>query len=136
MKRLVNIYPGDILSRPKKGNPLVTHFGMAIGSNNFGKFEVIENNDIYGVRIISLDEFRQDSENLFIESAGSHVNRDRRIQIAKSFLGQPYSLWNFNCEHFVNLVKTGEARSSQVVGLGILAAGTLGVIWASKRLKS
>lgn len=135
MKRIVNIYPGDILSRQKKGNPIITHFGMAIGSNNFGNLDVIENNDVYGVRIISLDEFRQGSENLFVESAGSNVNRDRRIQIAKSFLGQPYSLWNFNCEHFVNLVKTGEARSSQVVGLGILAS-TIGVIWASKRLQS
>lgn len=49
MKHLVNITSGDILSRTKKGNSLIIHFGIALGFNSFGIFEIIENTDIFGV---------------------------------------------------------------------------------------
>jgi hypothetical protein len=46
------------------------------------------------------------------------------VKRALDMVGQPYSLINFNCEHFSEFVQHGKARSRQVenFGIGILAA--------------
>lgn len=107
-KHLITYIPaGTIISRSKIGFSLVTHYGIMLENNL-----VIENNAQFGVRIISLQEFTKGmTGQLSIESL---PNPSHAIKIAMSYLGRPYHLTAFNCEHFVTLVKTGKASSSQI----------------------
>jgi len=119
-----NIPPGSILTRAKIGFPLIAHYGVYIGNNT-----VIENNSEHGVRKISLQNFKQGmSGQLIYEPL---ANPSKAINLANNYLNRPYSLLSFNCEHFVNLIKSGKPSSSQVN----FAAFAIAAVVFSKSLK-
>lgn len=120
MNNLIPVLAGDILSRPKIGNPFVIHYGMSLGKNNRGFDEVIENSDFSGVRIISYDDFKCGTSRVSVESAVNNTERKRRVEVALKYLGKQYSLTDFNCEHFINIIKKGESHSSQVIGATLI----------------
>ena len=113
--------PGDILSR-RKG--LVQHKGIALDDGR-----VLHNVPGRGEHVSSLREF----------SAGRRVRaqrlsvaqRQRALRAARSHAyaqddGRGYHLLRNNCEHTVNRLSMGEARSPQlrgwIAGLGIAGA--------------
>lgn len=114
------ILPGAIISRPKKGFPMITHYGITIGLDNFGRQMVIENSSEFGVRQITLTEFICGEPNYKLRIL---PNPDQAIRIANFYLGTGYDLFKFNCEHLVNLIKNGRSSSNQVRG-GILLSLT------------
>lgn len=99
--------PGSILRRQKIGMPFITHYGLFTGNNR-----VIENNDVFGVREISLQEFVQGMTGELRYETLSYPGP--AIAKAKGMIGRPYDLFKFNCEHFVNIIKDGSSRSPQI----------------------
>jgi hypothetical protein len=108
------IEAGDIVSRQKRGVPLITHYGIPLGYNHMGQYLFIENMVNDCVRVITAEDFLQNSTGIQVEKTGNRQNRQRIIDTALSYKGTPYSLTSFNCEHFVNLVRHGQAKSKQV----------------------
>src|SRR5262249_22223355 len=52
------------------------------------------------------------------------------VQRAKSRIGDPYDLWNYNCEHFAAWCKTGRHDSPQINSAWPLISGVLGSLSA------
>lgn len=129
------IEAGDIVSRQKRGVPLVTHYGISLGYNHLGQYLFIENMINDGVRVITGDDFLQNSSGIQVEKTGSWQNRQRIINTALSYKGTRYSLTTFNCEHFVNLVRHGQRQSKQVTKV-VSVLGVAAFTWfVSKAIK-
>ena len=116
----VGLGVGDRIVRRKAFG--TKHHGIYVGLEA-GRAVVAENQWGFGVRQVSLLEFlRNDYRNLYrIEPlpAGQQTDVHR---IIKCFLGKPYNLVTFNCEHFAHLVQYGRARSSQARNAWILVS--------------
>jgi hypothetical protein len=128
MKKQIHLMIGDIVSRRKRGlEPFIIHYGIVVGFTSSGQLILIENTKNYGVRQTTLDEFILDAIDFKIVSSTPIHRRNQMIQTAKSYLGHPYSLTSFNCEHFVNFVKEGKPYSKQIQSAGKIIGLALAV---------
>ncbi len=134
-----NLKPADRIVTPKSGLRLVQHHVIYLGQNYNGVDLIIENKVGHGVRIITADQFfSQSPEITRIERfKGNGYQREQAVKRALDNVGKPYSLINFNCESFSNLVQHNRVESKQSntgLGLGLLALGLLiaGVASGSK----
>lgn len=106
----------------------VFHYGIYIGDDGY----VVHNDKGGGVRLVRFDEFAQGRPVEVEARVPWHAQAAARDE-ALRWIGTPYDIAQFNCEHFANLVQTGKAESAQVrnivglailVGLVVLAART------------
>lgn len=122
-----NIQLGDKVSRLKRGVPLIRHYAVYLGTDEFGQHIFAENNVNNGVQIVLAEDFFRNAELVRVESVSKNWDqRIRSVRFAKQKVGQNYNLINYNCEHFANEVTTGNRISSQVgwgVGLALLLVG-------------
>lgn len=122
-----NIQLGDKVSRLKRGVPVIRHYAVYLGTDEYGRHIFAENNVNNGVQIVLAEDFFRNAELVRVESVGkSWEQRNRSVRFAKQKVGQNYNLINYNCEHFANEVTTGNRVSSQVgwgVSLALLVVG-------------
>lgn len=118
-----NLQPADRIVTPKSELRFVQHHVVYLGKNRFGVDLVAENKLGYGVRIITADKFFKECPEITrIERfRGTGTQRQVAVQRALDNLGQPYSLINFNCESFANLVQHNRIESKQS-NAGLLVA--------------
>jgi hypothetical protein len=92
------------------------HHSIYLGADAAGVEWMAENYKFKGVRLIkAADYFRAIIRLERIERfVGSPLQRKEAVQRALTLLGKPYSLIDFNCEHFAEHVQHGKARSRQV----------------------
>jgi hypothetical protein len=110
-----NLEPADVLITPKSNIGMVKHFVVFHGFDNNGVAYYLENKQGVGVR--QIDETTFERENTILEIRkfkGSDYERELAINRGTSLLGQSYSLWNFNCEHFANHVQFNAPVSIQI----------------------
>lgn len=121
---------GDRLIRRKAFG--TKHHGIFAGIQD-GQALIAENQLGFGVRYVTLSEFLlHDYSNLHrIEPISESAHTDV-TGIIEHFLGKPYNLVTFNCEHFAHLVQYGQARSSQArnawIIFGFLLSSLLSII--------
>lgn len=127
MNYIKNVKPGDII---------VSDFGIyqhwSIVSDTLcskNKYMLISATNRNGtVREETWDEVTKGS-NSYIVDLGSRDNLCKRdiLLKAKSYIGTwKYSLFNNNCEHFINFIVNNELKSNQLTGATLgLAFGTI-----------
>ena len=121
-----NLTTGDRIIVPKSGFNIVQHHALVL-HNYYGVDYIIECDYIHGVRIVTVDEFfRINPKVTRIERfTGTYSEQHHIMQRAMTQVGKPYSLWNYNCEHFVNEILFGKKESKQVsnfsLGAGVVA---------------
>jgi hypothetical protein len=127
--------PGDTIVVPKSGWEIVQHFALYLGQDHYGKHYMCENDVKHGVKLTDVaDFFKENLRYTRIEKfQGNKFQRKATIQAALSKLGSPYSLINYNCEHFVNEVRTRIPSSNQVENAFVLALAGLLVGIALKK---
>lgn len=123
---LVNYYGiqlGDKVSRLKRGVPIIRHYAVYLGTDEYGRHIFAENNVNNGVQIVLAEDFFSNAELVRVESVSkSWEQRNRSVRFAKQKVGQNYNLINYNCEHFANEVTIGIPKSEQVsLGFGLMA---------------
>ncbi|MBL7683658.1 MAG: lecithin retinol acyltransferase family protein [Flavipsychrobacter sp.] len=117
---------GDKLVREK--GILSKHHGIYVGIHN-GQPLVAENQVGHGVHYITLSNFlKHDYRNITrIEKfPRSDYHRQQVVSHINSYVGTPYDVLTFNCEHFANLIQYGRAESKQAITA--LAATLIGLI--------
>ena len=103
-----------------------THKGIVSDRWWNGKPMVIANSqDTRGVAEVPWDTFTG-KRAWFVEGYPSRLPPYEVLHNARCKVGQPYDIWQFNCEHFVYGCHGKQPNSPQVAALGILAA--LGLI--------
>jgi uncharacterized protein YycO len=125
-----NLRPADRIVTPKSGLKLVQHHAIYLGQNFQGIDLIIENKIGHGVRVVTADSFFSECQTVTrIERFnGTGPQREKAIKRALDKIGRPYSLIDFNCESFANLVQHNKIESRQSntgLGLGLLALGLL-----------
>lgn len=124
--------PGDDLVVPKSNFQIAAHHAVYLGQNYYGTDLFCENNNVFGVRLVTAEQFFRENLTYFRidRFPGNNFQRQLAVKRALNKLGQHYSLINFNCEHFATYVQTGNPRSKQVenVGKGLLVAAILAII--------
>lgn len=102
----------------------IQHFGVYIGVDSSGRAMVAENFKGHGVRIIPLDRFLDGAEPTRIERfEGSYWEQQQIAQRAYDRCGRVYNAVFYNCEHFANDVRYGQASSRQVrIAIGVVLA--------------
>jgi len=89
------------------------HHGIYAGLHN-GQPVIAENQRGFGVRYVTLSEFLlNDYSTLSHIEPLTEPRRADVLPVIEQFLGTPYNLVTFNCEHFAHLVQYGRARSVQ-----------------------
>ncbi len=130
------LLPGDEIVLPKSLLNLIHHHTVFLGYDHNGQSWMIENKIGYGVILTSADMFFHDNPKVTSINRFSGTNGERKkiVEKALSLLGKPYHLINFNCEHFSNEIRNGEAKSHQVAkfGVGIAIAFLIGIIFLPK----
>lgn len=132
----VNYYNLKIGDRVVREKGIVSkHHGIYAGIDN-GRAWVAENQRGNGVQYITLSEFLLGNENTLTRIERfkqSEYERQNVISRINALLGKPYDLVNFNCEHFAELIQTGNIQSRQVrnaVGVTVFAL-FLGLLFSS-----
>jgi hypothetical protein len=120
---------GDKVSRFKRGVPIIRHYAVYLGTDEYGRHIFAENNVNNGVQIVLAEVFFFNTELIRVESVSkSWEQRNRSVKFAKQKVGHNYNLINYNCEHFANEVTSGIKKSVQVsfgFGLAMLFLGGL-----------
>ncbi|MCY7358864.1 MAG: lecithin retinol acyltransferase family protein [Rudanella sp.] len=102
---------GDRVVRRKSFG--TTHHGIYAGISN-GQPIIAENQRGFGVRYVTLSEFLlHDFSSLHHIEPITNLGRVDVLPVIEKFLGTPYNLVTFNCEHFAHLIQHGRARSVQ-----------------------
>lgn len=111
-----NLKPGDKIVVPKSSLKLVQHHVIYLGQDHFSQDLIAENAVGRHVRLVTAKEFfKENPEVTRIDRfQGSNYERKLAIERALKLLGKPYSLIDFNCEHFANYVQSGTFKSDQV----------------------
>jgi hypothetical protein len=123
--------PGDRLVTAKSSIGLVKHHGICLGRSFDATHLIAENEFGNFVRLVSIEQFLRDYPFpvTIIPFTGQPIDRKKAVQRALDSLGKPYSLIDFNCEHFANLVQFNRSFSTQVnfvlVVLGVLAIAAI-----------
>jgi len=121
-----NLKPGDRIVTPKSLAGIIQHHAVYLGQNQYGQDLIAEN--AYGkfVAIADAKKFFDEYPQITRVEVfkGNSFERRTAVERALKLLGKPYSLIDFNCEHFANYVQHGKTESFQVnrgiVGLLIL----------------
>jgi uncharacterized protein YycO len=123
---LFKLKPGDELVVPKSNWDIIQHHALYIGYDHLGIHWIIHNVVGVGVTLITVDDFftQVDKITQVIRFTDSNSERKVLVQKALTRIGKPYNLINYNCEHFINEVKTGVASSPQVKA-GLAFGGVL-----------
>jgi len=123
-----NLKPADRIVTPKSSLRWVQHHVVYLGQNHNGVDLIAENKQGHGVRVITANQFFNEiNEVTRIERfRGSSYERRVAVERALREVGQPYSLINFNCESYANLVQHNKAKSRQA-GTGLFL-GFLGLL--------
>lgn len=127
-----NILPGDEIVVPKSNWNLVQHHAIYLGYDYNGIDWMIENNVNAGVGLITANDFfgQVTQINAINPFKGTNAQRKALVQNALASVGQPYSLINFNCQHFTSELLTGKRESYQVqyVATALAALVVIGVL--------
>lgn len=117
---------GDILIRTKSGF-FSRHYAMFVGYDiNNGKPIVAENQVSFGVRYIYLEQFLKEGRLTEIRHKNFNSSQQNLVTSrVRERLGKSYDWLMYNCEHFVNDVLTGTAKSKQIENGALFAAGAL-----------
>lgn len=137
MNRIVfnyHLLPGDRIKEPKSAFGIVQHHSIYLGQDIYGVDWMAENKVGHGVRIITADQYFATVTKIteIVRLNGSWHDREIAVKRALSQAGKPYSLINFNCEHYANYVQHGYVSSAQVAkgALGLAGLFFLGLILA------
>lgn len=123
---LINqLKPADRIVVPKSVFGLVQHHAIYLGKDHFGRDIIAEN--IVGKYVCTTpaEEFFAKNPGITrIERfAGTGLERRQAVERALKLMGKPYSLIDFNCEHFANEVQNNIPFSPQLrLGVGVLIA--------------
>lgn len=117
------IKPADRIVVPKSVFGLVQHHVIYLGKDHFGRDIIAEN--IVGKYVCTTsaeDFFTNNPDVTRIERfVGTGLERRQAVERALKLMGKPYSLIDFNCEHFANEVQTKISFSPQLrFGVGVL----------------
>lgn len=121
--KLYKLKPGDRIVTPKSLAGIIQHHAVYLGQNYEGQDLIAEN--VYG-KFVALSEskkfFSEYPQITRVEAfKGTNIERRVAVERALKLLGKPYSLIDFNCEHFANYVQHGKIESKQInfaLGLG------------------
>ncbi len=121
--------PGDRIVAPKSLAGIIQHHAVYLGTDHRGQDLIAEN--VYGkfVAVVNAKKFFDEYPQITRVEAfkGNDFERRGAVERALKLLGKPYSLINFNCEHFANYVQHGKVESFQV-NRGILALFAIVVV--------
>lgn len=113
---------GDRLIRTK-GGIFSKHHALYAGFDfGINQHLVAENQNGFGVRIVTLNQFLNEGELVRVEHYYYSKSAQRLIiSKIKNLLGRAYDSMFYNCEHFVNDVLNGKVSSPQVKkGVGVV----------------
>jgi hypothetical protein len=129
-----NIKPGDRIKVQMGQQPFFTHHAIYLGQDYYGNDLISENRKFQGVHLCYADDFfERYSAIVHIQRfVGNEIARRKAIKRALDYLGKPYSLINFNCEHYANLVQTGKSQSLQVSNAAAGVAVFALLVWLFK----
>ncbi len=121
--------PGDRIVAPKSLLGIIQHHAVYLGTDHRGQDLIAEN--VYGkfVSVVNAKKFFAEYPQVTRVEAFKGNNLERRVAVERALklLGKPYSLIDFNCEHFANYVQHGKLESFQV-NRGILALFAIVVV--------
>lgn len=123
--QLKNLQPADRIVVPKSDLRWVQHHAIYLGKDVNGIDWIAENKIGKGVHIVHATDFFSDIVELTrIEPfCGTEAERKRAVKSALALKGTNYDLFQFNCEHYANVVQYMQTESHQVktgVALGII----------------
>lgn len=81
-----------------------------------------------GVKEISLDQFSQGAA-VYLANIPTNLPKPLILANARRHLGRRYSLFVFNCEHFVQLCHGNQPLSSQVAAVSAVALIAIGIAY-------
>jgi len=119
----LGLTPGDEIVVPKSNWNLIQHHAIYIGFDYHGRHWIIDNNVTEGVRLIQVDTFFSQATkiNAINRFQGTNTERKALVKKALASLGHPYSLIDFNCQHFTSELLTGRRQSYQVQNIAAVA---------------
>lgn len=111
-----NLQVGDRVVIPKSLFDLIQHHVIYLGYVN-GESWFIENKDGIGVRLITAGDFFTGVEKItrierFIPTL--KYTREDLFHRALNLIGEPYHVWNDNCETLANYLQHGKKHSGQI----------------------
>lgn len=123
----LDLKPGDEIVVPKSNWNFIQHHAIYIGYDRLGTHWIIDNNVNEGVRLITVDTFFSQviQINAINRFKGTNDERKALVKKALASIGQPYSLIDFNCQHFTSEILTGKRESYQVQNIAAVAIITL-----------
>jgi hypothetical protein len=131
---LINqLKPADRIIVPKSVFGLVQHHAIYLGKDCFGRDLIAEN--IVGKYVCTTlaEEFfaKNPGVTRIEQFTGKGIERRQAVERALKLMGKPYSLIDFNCEHFANEVQTKIPFSPQLrFGIGVLIViGIVAAFW-------
>lgn len=128
-KQEVDLKIGSIVSTDRTFYP---HVGIIASKDRDGRITVISNSNSRGCVVEeTLAEFLGGGD-LRIDGYPSSLPPHAVLARARAKIGSPYSLINFNCEHFVRYVHGLEIKSPQLT-TGIMTVSLLFLLWRLSR---
>lgn len=108
--------PGDRIVAPKSLAGIVQHHAVYLGQDHQGQDLIAENAFGKFVAVVNAQAFFNEYPQVTRVESFKGNNFERRIAVERALklLGKPYSLIDFNCEHFANYVQHGKIESKQV----------------------
>lgn len=108
------------------------HHCVYLGADQQGTEWIAENYKFNAVRLVKAHDYFKTIRRIarIQRYQGSPKQRQEAVQRALDLVGQPYSLINFNCEHFAEFVQYGKSKSNQVENAfaGLFALLIIGII--------
>lgn len=123
--QLKNLQAADRIVVPKSDLRWVQHHAIYLGKDVNGTDWIAENKIGKGVHFVpAADFFSNVTEITRVEPfCGTESERKHAVRSALALKGTNYDLFQFNCEHYANVVQYRQAESHQVktgVVLGII----------------
>ena len=120
-----NLQPADRIVVPKSNLRMVQHHAIYLGKDDYGTDWIAENKIGKGVHIVTATDFFSDViEITRVEPfRGNQYQRNEAVRFAMSLEGRNYDLFEFNCEHYANVVQHKVQISHQAkagIGLGLI----------------
>lgn len=114
--KFYNLKPADRILVPKSLAGIIQHHVIYLGCNHLGQHLIAENVVGYCVRVVGIEQFfaENPSATKIIRFEGDGSERRRAVERALKEVGKPYSLIDYNCEHFANYVQHGKPSSLQI----------------------
>lgn len=136
IKRKLHLNPADRIVVPKSNLKWVQHHAIYLGKDVNGIDWFAENKIGKGVQIVPSSIFFKDVLDITrIERfTGTELERKQAVRNALSLKGVNYDLFQFNCEHYANVVQHKQAVSHQAkTGIALGLVGILvGLLFINK----